>query len=301
MSEAMPANPIFIAIATAGRPLVLNETLRLLARQELLPERVLVCPAHAGDFAFPGEEALPFALEVVEAPPGASAQRNAILDRLASERDGLVLFLDDDFFPRVDYLREAHALFAAHEDVVIATGRVVADGAPGPGLSVEEGREWLARDAATREQGLEPLYNGYGCNMVVRLGVVNRHRYRFDEQLPLYSWLEDVDFSRHLARHGRIVRAEQMRGVHLGVKRGRGSGLRLGYSQIANPWYLMRKRTMRPDLALGQAFRNGAANIARALRPEPWIDRRGRLRGNLLALGDLVRGRLHPRNILDFG
>jgi hypothetical protein len=39
-------------------------------------------------------------------------------------------------------------------------------------------------------------------------------------------------------------------------------------------------------------------NLARSLRPEPWVDRRGRMKGNWLALRDWLLGRMHPRNIL---
>jgi len=39
----------------------------------------------------------------------------------------------------------------------------------------------------------------------------------------------------------------------------------------------------------------------KSLRPEPWIDRPGRLRGNLIAIGDLLRGRLDPARIQDLG
>jgi hypothetical protein len=91
-----------------------------------------------------------------------------------------------------------------------------------------------------------------------------------------------------------------MIGVHLGAKRGRTSGLRFGYSQIANPWYLARKRTLRIDRALIQAGRNVGANVLHLARPEPWIDRRGRLLGNGLAMLDLLRGRLRPDRIVQF-
>jgi hypothetical protein len=40
-----------------------------------------------------------------------------------------------------------------------------------------------------------------------------------------------------------------------------------------------------------------AMNLARSPFPEPWADRRGRFRGNMLALGDLLRGRLGPGRI----
>jgi hypothetical protein len=88
------------------------------------------------------------------------------------------------------------------------------------------------------------------------------------------------------------------RGVHLGMKSGRQSGLRLGYSQIANPVYLVRKGSFAWRRAMGQIGRNIAMNVALSLRPEPYVDRRGRLRGNVIAIRDLARGRLHPRRIL---
>jgi hypothetical protein len=42
-----------------------------------------------------------------------------------------------------------------------------------------------------------------------------------------------------------------------------------------------------------------AMNIVHAPRPEPYVDRRGRLRGNLLALADLLRARMAPERVLD--
>jgi hypothetical protein len=40
-------------------------------------------------------------------------------------------------------------------------------------------------------------------------------------------------------------------------------------------------------------------NVARAARPEAYVDRRGRLVGNVLALRDLVTGRMAPERILE--
>jgi hypothetical protein len=40
-------------------------------------------------------------------------------------------------------------------------------------------------------------------------------------------------------------------------------------------------------------------NVTRAVAPEPYIDRRGRLRGNLLALRDVLRGDLRPERIIE--
>src|ERR1700760_2951289 len=116
---------------------------------------------------------------------------------------------------------------------------------------------------------------------------------RFDETLPLYGWQEDFAFSWQAGQRGRLVRCATLTGVHMGAKAGRGSGKRFGYSQIANPVYLLRQRTMPRDRAMRLIRNNVASNLVLSLFPEPYVDRRGRLLGNLLALTDLVRRRLH--------
>ena len=136
--------------------------------------------------------------------------------------------------------------------------------------------------------------------MAVRTDIANDHRIRFDARMKLYAWLEDVDFSRQMAVHGRIVKSTAMRGVHLGTKVGRSSGLRVGYVQIANPLYLITKGTMSWPRALNILCRNLASNLVKSLRPEAEIDRRGRLRGNLSAIGDMLLGRMAPERVLKF-
>ena len=94
------------------------------------------------------------------------------------------------------------------------------------------------------------------------------------------------------------MRLHGLRGVHLGVKRGRVSGVRFGYSQIVNPLYLVRKGTGTGRWAANLIARNVLANAALSLRPEPHVDRRGRLKGNLIAAGHLIRGRCDPELML---
>ena len=136
--------------------------------------------------------------------------------------------------------------------------------------------------------------------MAVRLAPMRAHGLRFDERLPLYGWQEDVDLSCRLAEFGCVLQIDAACGVHLGAKSGRGSGLRLGYSQVANPLYLCGKRRGYPfRRAIAHITKNMAMNIVRAPWPERYVDRRGRLRGNLLALRDLTLGRMVPERILD--
>ena len=123
---------------------------------------------------------------------------------------------------------------------------------------------------------------------------------RFDENLPLYGWQEDVDFAARASVHGRVVRTTAFAGVHRGVNKGRSPGKALGFSQIINPAYLVRKGTMRPKKALTLIVKNVLANHAKCLWPEPFIDRRGRLLGNWLGLLHLLQGKTDPKVILSF-
>jgi len=288
---------ILVGIATAGRREQLTLTLKQLAMQERLPERVIVCPAALEDCDDQACAGLPFPVTVVHGPRGLTAQRNCIFDACGDA--DVIVFFDDDFYPHPTYLAEIESLMAAQPDIVIATGRVLADGILGPGIEHDKGVRLLEAEGEmpTPEAAIHETHNAYGCNMIVRVAPARQHDVRFDENLPLYGWLEDVDFSRQMAPYGRIVGSSRLAGVHLGTKRGRTSGVKFGYSQIANPLYMARKGTLSPWRALRQMGRNMARNITRCLFPEPWVDRRGRLKGNMLALRDLVVGRMDPRNV----
>lgn len=290
---------IAIGIPTTGRPAVLAETLRELQVQTRPPDRVLVCGTSPTDIS-----ALDWQLRGVEvflSAAGLTRQRNRILD--AAQDCDLVVFFDDDFLAKPTYLKTMERLFVARPSLVLATGRVLADGACGPGLSVAEGRAVLRADTLPCGLGaVTPVYAAYGCNMAVRTETVRRNGLRFDERLPLYGWQEDSDLSRRLAKYGDILRAEDACGVHLGVKGGRTSGVRVGYSQVANPLHIARRTKLYSmRYAVRQIVRNLAANSVHALKPEPWVDRRGRLRGNLIAIADMLRGQLDPERILDLG
>jgi hypothetical protein len=120
---------------------------------------------------------------------------------------------------------------------------------------------------------------------------------RFDERLKLYAWQEDIDFAASLHDRGRVVKTFAFAGVHMGIKSGRTPGKRLGYSQVINPSYLARKGTMRVGFAAKLIIRNVVANHLKSLRPEPWVDRLGRAKGNWIGLADLLRGRVTPERI----
>lgn len=291
---------VAIAICSAGRPGILAETLPFLARQRQAPVVVLLVVTCPADVPPRWQWPLELNIEVQIAPKGLPRQRNWALAAL-QDRCDVVLFMDDDYLPTREAVGGLARAFAAEADLSGLTGYLLADGIGQGGI------------ALCRAAGLIHTYEGwgtpapprrrecftlYGCNMAYRMAGVAK--LRFDERLPLYAWQEDVDFAGRV--QGRKIRSAALVGVHRGTPLGRETaGALLGYSQIANPVYLMAKGSMRPGHALGLMLRNVLANHGRSVRPEPWIDRRGRARGNWLALADLIRARMRPERILDLG
>ncbi|KKX24480.1 glycosyltransferase [Rhizobium sp. LC145] len=278
-----------VVIATRGRPDVVTATVRhLLDTQTLKPHTVIVSCV---DIADAGSLASDSRVKVVTGKPGLTAQRNKALASLPPATD-IVVFFDDDFVPHPAWLCAAAAAFADEVRLVGFTGRVIADGIKGPGIQFHDAVRLIDGAPATDSTWHHP-YSPYGCNMAFRVSAIGEAR--FDERLVLYGWLEDRDFAAALAKQGGLfVRSQEAIGVHMGAKVGRVSGERLGYSQIVNPLYMLRKGTMTRRQVADQVLRNTASNLGRLLWPEPFIDRRGRLKGNFIGIADVLRGHLEP-------
>ncbi|HEX7761896.1 MAG TPA: glycosyltransferase [Caulobacteraceae bacterium] len=296
-----------VVLATKSRPRESYELLNVLAAQTLKPASVIVVGSEPADVAGLDRHELRAEgrMRVLLAPaPGATIQRNVGLNALAGEldrRDAFIVFFDDDFRPAPDWLRTCAEIFQASPEVAGVTGHVLADGVGGPGISEVEARAYLSGETAParhwsdvrQPRDVESLY---GCNMAYRASICRS--IRFDESLPLYAWQEDCDFSGQVRRMGRTIVDPACRGVHLGTKAGRTSGIKFGYSQIANPLHIAGRRNMSWKRATRFVARALAANIVRSARRHELFDYRGRLRGNLVALTDLMTGRCHPQRIL---
>lgn len=295
MARGLTSMKIVVAIATTGRPHVVGQCLQRFAKFSHELHRLLVIGASPEDAPIPAGEA---AFHVARAR-GLTIQRNHALDLVGRDAD-ILIFVDDDYVPSEGFIDGVRRLFTEHADIVAASGHLIADG-----IHHREPLDFVQADALVAAYSppcpgdvrMSDETGTYGCNMAFRLAAAPQAR--FDENLPLYGWLEDTDFSALYARVGRVVRTNSFAGVHLGVRSGRTSGVRLGYSQIANPLYLLRKGTVSARFVVNLASRNFLANLAKSLVPEPGIDRYGRLRGNLLALLDLARGRCDPRRVLE--
>ncbi len=305
-AEPMPA--IYVIVATKGRAEATATLCAFLARQTAPIAAIHIVGSNAGDVAGLAELRLGLNLTVIVAgAAGASYQRNRAIAALfdgeaAPADDDLVVFFDDDYRPADNWLENAAQFMAAAPDIVGMTGTVLADGVKTAGLSEADAVEYLAGHRPPQEHWASwtaprEVTALYGCNMAVRARALRAER--FDENLPLYSWQEDLDLSGRIVRLGRVVYTPVCRGVHLGSKSGRTSGVRLGYSQIANPVYLARKGSCPTPRALRFVGRALIGNAARSTRTNELFDFRGRFRGNLIALADLIRGRIDPRRILE--
>lgn len=285
---------ITVGIATTRRPDQVTLTLQQWGKQQRLPDRVVVCPAAPEDIDHAALRSLPFEVEVVYGGKGLCIQRNAIMAHCPTT--SLIGFFDDDYYPARDYLSHAERIFSEHPSLVVLTNHPMLDGARGAGVSHEQARYWSEawlQDPPARYE-LMPTYGGYGCNMVIKASVARANHVVFDERLPGYGWLEDIDFTRRLSDYGEIAVSRYLEGVHLGTKSGRQNGVRLGYSQVINPLYMVRKGSLSVSYAFDHVARNVAANTIRSFAPEPWVDRRGRLMGNVLAFCHVLRGRVDP-------
>lgn len=289
---------VAVAIASLGRPALLNQMRQLIAEQTRQPEMLLFSVVSSDDV--PADFVQDERCQVIMGPKGSAIQRNTALDWLADRYD-IVLFYDDDFIPARTSVEGVERFFRTHPEVAGATGKVLADGINNAGISLEAGQAILRKhesNETTPNCIVAELTGLYGCNMAYRISMIGE--IRFDERLKLYAWQEDIDFASSLRGRGRIVRTFAFAGVHMGIKSGRTPGKKFGYSQVVNPTYLMRKGTMPLGFGLNLMCRNVLANHLKLFRPEPWVDRWGRVKGNWMGFFDLMRGRVTPERIETF-
>jgi GT2 family glycosyltransferase len=284
-----------VVICSANRPLILAETVKaVVARQTRSAKEIIIS---VFDLTHVSEETrkAPGIRVVLSRQQGTSVQRN-VAARLV--QTPYTLFLDDDVELAPNFIESLEELLDNTPDAMAATGFLLADGA-------------RVKGGINREQALHYIrtYNrqtgnydhGEGQNLFVRTRIFEH--ILFDENLPLYGWLEDLDFATNLLRYGRIIMNTATCFVHLAVPSGRTSGLRYGYSQVVNPLYLWKKNG-KPDLAR-VVFRHWighcAINLHRTILrvPTDRADRKGRLRGNMLGISHVIAGRVDPSHILE--
>ncbi|MFC5141973.1 glycosyltransferase family 2 protein [Actinomycetospora rhizophila] len=293
--EASRRTTLAVVLASAGRPALLADALRCYEQQEEVDFRgIISVPDEA---SLPDEPSLLYGWEIVSGTRGLAAQRNAGLDLLDDVE--IVAFFDDDAVARSDYLARAVRFLAAHPEVVGLTGRVLLDGKITGEIDRTTTDAVLERSASeARSDAWRPTRELYGANFVVRRSAAPS--LRFDERLPLYSWLEDHDFARRLMPFGLLAHVDDCVIVHrAAASGGRQNHRRLGYSQVMNAIHLVRKGSFPAWLAAQQIFRPVAKNVALSVAGPNASWRRQRLRGNLMAVTDVARGRITPERITE--
>ena len=286
---------VAVILASTGRPGNLATSIRHLKNQAKPPSAIVLSVVSDKDIPNCPESLKD--VQCVMGPKGLPAQRNTGLQALPKGYD-IVAFFDDDYIPSHHCIENIGRFFKSAPDVVGANGFLIADGINSSGISTDDAEKMISAydsSAVYDDAIVKDLTGLYGCNMAYRISALEDTW--FDERLKLYGWQEDIDFAAQLLKRGRIVKTHAFAGVHQGVKGARTSGFRLGYSQIINPLYLARKGTMKWSYAFGIMIPNILANHAKSMRPEPWVDRIGRVKGNWLGIADALRGRLTPERI----
>jgi len=288
-----------VVISSLNRSQVLHETVLSLQKQTIAPNAIVLSQCDAAS-VLPETEKLPL-VRVVQGSQGLTKQRNRGA-RFAPVGTEYVLFLDDDTELAPNYLESMQGLLDEKDEIAIASGVCAADGLRlARALTRSEATAAAAKHRC--ENLTEAAEGAYGCNMFVRRSILDN--VVFDEGLPLEGWLEDYDFSVRCRKYGLVVWNHRTCVAHLGIQRMvRERGLPVGYSQIANPYYLWRKEVIPSFRMLLVKFWFPALRVSLqgTLRGRaPWnviFDYKGRLHGNALALADAVRLRLTPDRIL---
>ncbi len=299
----------FVVIATKGRSKETYVLLDYLERQTLPAAHVLIVGSEDKDVdglaAHPTVAAGQTTIMLSRA--SLTIQRNAGLEALVPMVAGLdpkewfVTFYDDDFRPAANWLEAAAQALVENPKVVGITGNVLADGVNTEfGVTEGDAALYLAGSKApeahwSSASTIKTVDGLYGCNMSYR-GTIALDM-RFDENLPMYGWQEDFDYSSRARARGELILLPAARGVHLGSSSGRTSGVRFGYSQISNPIFLLKKGSMSYGKASLLMSKNITANVVKTLLMVRIKDFPGRLKGNLLAFKHLLSGKLDPLHV----
>lgn len=295
----VPVHPYTaVVVATKDRPQALNRLLDSLQHQTVRPDTIIVSACSPGDVDekyFSANN-----IQVLFGPPNLPAQRNRALVQIRQKAE-IVIFFDDDFIPSRFWIERVQMLLKNQPEIGGVTGRVLADGVKSTEITWATGQSIVTE----ADDSVSPIsiddristarVSPYGCNMAFRASAIQN--LEFDERLVLYGWLEDRDFGSRAARRSRMAFTDRLWGVHLGASNGRTSGLRFGYSQVVNPWYLKKKGTMEPLDVHSYIVRALVKNTLGTVFRSSEIDRWGRLKGNLIGLMDILRSRWAPERI----
>jgi hypothetical protein len=211
----------YVIVATKGRASEVGHLLDALLEQTCLADGIYVIGSEPADLADLNAHPIHLRTRVrllISATPGTTFQRNRGIDALLKDQDvesydpsdeaWFAVFFDDDFRPARNWLDACAEVFGSERRVVAVTGRLLADGIKGPGLTEEQAHAYLSGALPPQAHwasgdAQRAVSCVYGCNMAFTDRVIRTCR--FDEALPLYGWQEDQDFTGQAARLGKVV------------------------------------------------------------------------------------------------
>lgn len=209
-----------VIIATFNRANELSRCLQKIEDGKICPERVIIVDASpVSGFHYNGKLNV---LYVHTDRTGSSVQRNIGIHLLNAETE-IVTFLDDDFYVDESYFENLYKAFKEDGTLIGAEGALRQDG---------------KRIYEPQKENIV-LTSLYGCNMSYRVSKLQG--IRFDENLKLYAFKEDWDFSYRMSKKGVMKRLHLCTGVHEQSQNKPVNDRKMGYMVIANDCYLKRK------------------------------------------------------------
>lgn len=283
-----------LIIPTYRRPQPLLTLLEILVRLPDVPGEVVVVDGAPDDeseravAAWARARHLPFELVYVKSPAGLTLQRNVGID---ASRGNFVFFLDDDALPEPDYFRSIRQVFLDDTAGEIGAVRgflldsvhqsftrlwrlrqalgVVPRGRPG---SYHPAGVTMSWNLVAPFHGIRPVDFLAGCAAAYRREVLAQHR--FSLFFSGYSWGEDLEMSRRIARNWKLVICGDARVRHCLAEGGRPAGWAAGRMSARNRHFIWKRHS--PEAKVADRFKFWLdyaliilSHLASALRP-PW-------------------------------
>lgn len=202
---------------------------------------------------------------------GAAVQRNIGINEI-SKGSEFVFFFDDDVVLEKDYIEVIYKMYK--NDIKNEIGGIA-------GYTLIDGN--TVYDGNEKEELID-VKSLYGCCSSYRTSAIKGIFY--DENLALYSWLEDWDFSFRVSKKYKLKKCNIAYLYHYHSPSGRVSERKFGFVQIANRNYLYKKNNIFNKreyiFYFGQALKNLVRGYNRIYRE--------RFIGNYIAIKEVVFG-----------
>jgi GT2 family glycosyltransferase len=276
-----------IIIATNKRPDSMKELYNNLKLQELMPNEVIIVDSsNTRDINYSWFQSNWELKEIYNVEPTLPKQRNIGISMLNNKSD-IIIFLDDDVLLDNDYLKNINKIYEDDKINEIA-------GVGGFVIGQDENfKPFQTNPIIKNGHQLYNIKTLYGCNMSYRKQVVDK--IKFDENLLLYAFLEDKDYSLSANQYGLVVRTKEATLKHLRVPTSRISESKFGFAIVGNNYYVMNKHNC---FKLKIFFTVMKLVIFALVNSILYKSKRTRFKGSYTAFKQIISGNFDTKNIL---